>query len=88
MSNHHEEMEAHYASGRHRQDAQHAAEIVCHQDQMTVWADEIVGRLAMGGYLRDDFSYDDKLAIHDAVADEVRSIIESAFGHPALASGR
>lgn len=82
---HHAEMEAHYASGQHRQDAQHAADIVCHTEQMIVWTDEIVSCLALGDYLREDLSYDDKISINAKIDREIRRIIESAFSHPALA---
>ncbi len=62
-----------------------AAAKVCHEEQMTVWSGEIVGSLAMRGYLRDGLSYDEVLDAHSTVADEIRSIVRSAFSHPGLA---
>ncbi|MDV2983504.1 UNVERIFIED_CONTAM: hypothetical protein Q9R58_04190, partial [Methylobacteriaceae bacterium AG10] len=56
-----------------------AAERVCHDEQMTVWAGEIVGRLSMGDYLRDNLTYDEMLAVNDAIGDEIRSIVGTAF---------
>lgn len=59
-----------------------AAEQVCHEEQMTIWVEEIVGRLSMGGWLREDLSYDDGIDLGRAMADEIRSIVEMAFTHP------
>lgn len=59
-----------------------AAEKVCHDEQMTVWCSDVVGALSMGGWLRDDLSYDDGLDLHEAVKREIRSIVEMAFTHP------
>jgi hypothetical protein len=63
-----------------------AADRVCHEEQMTVWSDDIAGRLSMGNYLRDDLSYDDVVSLRAEVADEIRSIVKSAFSHPELAA--
>jgi DNA-directed RNA polymerase specialized sigma54-like protein len=59
-----------------------AAEEVCHEEQLQIWAEEIVGRLSIEGYLRDDLSYDDSIDIHKSVADEIKSIVTCAFMHP------
>jgi len=59
-----------------------AAEEVCHEEQLEIWANEIVGRLSIEGYLRDDISYDDVIDIHKSIADEIKSIVASAFTHP------
>lgn len=59
-----------------------AADAVCHDEQLRIWAHEIVGRLSMESYLRDDLSYDDGVEMERAVMDEVKSIIEMAFDHP------
>lgn len=58
---------------------------VCHKEQMTIWSGEIVSRLNMGGYFRDDLSYDDIVDINAAVSEEIRSIAGTAF---ALATPR
>lgn len=63
-----------------------AAERVCHEEQMTAWTSEVVGSLSMGGYLRDDTTYEDVLGIHAALARNIRSIVESAFTHPELST--
>jgi hypothetical protein len=59
-----------------------AAELVCHEEQLQIWAGEIVGRLSVGGYLRDDLSYDDGIALGREVEDEIKSIVAAAFTHP------
>lgn len=59
-----------------------AAELVCHDEQMVIWAEEFVGRLSMGGWLRDDLSYDDGIEMTEAIKDEIRSLVEAAFTHP------
>lgn len=58
-----------------------AAELVCHDEQMVVWAGEIVGRLSMENWLR-DLSYDEGVELHEAMKQEIKSIIEQAFTHP------
>ena len=62
-----------------------AAERVCHEDQMTVWTGDIVGRLFMGEYLRDNLTYDERIEVDDILGEEIRSIVATAF---ALASPR
>lgn len=57
-----------------------AVEAVCHDEQMTVWASDLVGMLSMGGWLRDDIDYAE--GVDDAVKRELRSIIGMAFDHP------
>lgn len=60
-----------------------AAEEVCHDEQLNIWADDnIIGALALGGYLRDDLSYDDKIALAEDMKREIKSIVEMAFDHP------
>lgn len=65
-------------------EAHERSEKVCHADQLTIWSDEVVGALSMGGFIRDGMSYDDKVEIHRIVADEVKQIVASAFSHPEL----
>ncbi|GAB6842319.1 hypothetical protein HNR00_003528 [Methylorubrum rhodinum] len=57
---------------------------VCHEEQMTFWSGEIMGTLSIGGYLREDWSYEDTISASGAVAADIRSIVESAFDHPEL----
>lgn len=59
-----------------------AAENVCHDEQLVIWAGEIVGALSMGDWLRDDLSYDDGIELQRAVQQEIKSIVEMAFTHP------
>ena len=58
-----------------------AAEHVCHDEQMVIWAGDLVGRLSMGDWLR-DLSYDEGIDLHEAVKQEIKSIVEQAFTHP------
>lgn len=60
-----------------------AADEVCHDEQLRIWADDhIIGALAVGGWLRDDLSYDDKVDLAEAMMREIRGIVEAAFDHP------
>ncbi len=60
-----------------------AAEEVCHEEQLRIWAEEITGSLSMAGYIRENMSYDDVIDLGQIVEREVKSIIEMAFDHPA-----
>lgn len=60
-----------------------AAEAVCHEEQLRIWAhDDLIGALALGGFLRDDLSYDEAIDMEHTVKRELRRIIKSAFDHP------
>lgn len=59
-----------------------AAETVCHDEQLRIWAHDLVGLLSMENYLRDDLSYDEGLELERAMMRELKSIIEMAFDHP------
>lgn len=60
-----------------------AAETVCHDEQLRIWAhDHILATLSMEGYLRDDLSYDDRIDMEKMVMREIKGIVESAFDHP------
>ena len=61
---------------------QAAVEAVCHEEQMVVWASDLVGMLSMGGWLRDDIDYGEGVDLDLAVRRELRSIIGMAFDHP------
>lgn len=66
-----------------------AAEAVAHDEQLRIWADDhILGALALGGWLRDDLSYDDKIELERCMMRELRQIIEMAFDHPEAATIR
>lgn len=60
-----------------------AAECVCHDEQLRIWAhDELIGALALGGFLREDLSYDELIDLERTVMRELKGIITSAFDHP------
>jgi|HubBroStandDraft_1064217.scaffolds.fasta_scaffold51393_6 hypothetical protein len=60
------------------------AEKVCHEEQLRIWANDLVGLLSMQGYLRDDLTYDDGVHMERYVMDEIKSVVEQAFDHPEL----
>ncbi|WP_424140811.1 hypothetical protein [Roseomonas chloroacetimidivorans] len=60
------------------------ADIVCHDEQLRVWASGVMGALSMGDFLRDDLSYDDRLDLERVVMGEIKRIVASAFNHPEL----
>jgi hypothetical protein len=59
-----------------------AADEVCHDEQMVIWANNFAGMLSMGGWLRDDIDYSEGADMQEAIKRELRSIIEAAFDHP------
>ncbi len=56
-----------------------AAERVCHEEQMVIWSSEMAERLAMGNWLRERLSYEDKLGFYADLSQGIRDIVESAF---------
>lgn len=67
---------------QHQLPPHQAVEEVCHEEQMTIWTGEIAGALNMAGFIRDDMTYDDVIALHSVLADEIKSIVEAAYEHP------
>ncbi len=59
-----------------------AAEVVCHEEQLRIWAEELLGALSMESYLNEDLSYADGVDLQDFVMREIKKIVESAFDHP------
>lgn len=41
-----------------------------------------MGALSIGGYIREDMSYDDVIDLGNIVQREIKSIVEMAFDHP------
>ncbi|MFC7663791.1 hypothetical protein ACFQWF_15175 [Methylorubrum suomiense] len=60
------------------------AERVCHEEQMTIWSSEMAERLAMGDWLREHASYEDKLAFYADLSEGIRDVVEAALDHPEL----
>lgn len=58
-----------------------AAETVCHEEQLRIWADDVISALGMENYLNFS-SYADKIDMERIVMREIKSIIEGAFNHP------
>jgi len=58
-----------------------AAEAVCHEEQLRIWADDVISALGMENYLNFS-SYADKVDMEQIVMREIKSIVESAFDHP------
>jgi len=66
-----------------------AADEVCHEEQLRIWAhDNIVGALALGDWLRDGLSYDDQIELEQCMMREIKQIIVMAFDHPEAATIR
>lgn len=57
-----------------------AAAAICHDEQLRIWGEEVVG--ALSGYIRDDMAYHDVIDLHEIVQRELKQIIEMAFDHP------
>lgn len=47
---------------------------VAHKEQLDVWAEEMCW--ALMGWLKDPESYDDKIALADAIKRELRNVVE------------
>jgi hypothetical protein len=58
-----------------------AAEAVCHDEQLRIWADDVISALGMEDFLKFS-SYADKVDIEQIVMREIKSIVQSAFDHP------
>ena len=58
------------------------AERVCHEEQLRVWASDLIGALSMDNYIHDDMSYDDVLDLERVVMREIKSVVVSALRHP------
>ena len=54
-------------------------ERVCHEEQLQVWADEVIQSLNAGGYLRDDMTYDEVIGVARTLAGEIKNIVAVAF---------
>lgn len=59
-----------------------AIDRICHDEQMVVWAGDLIGALSVAGFLRDDLTYDDIAGLHQVAKQEIRSIIRMALDHP------
>lgn len=59
-----------------------AAETVCHEEQLRIWANDLVGLLSMENFLREDIDYSEGIDLEQAVMREIKKIVESAFDHP------
>lgn len=60
-----------------------AADTVCHEEQLRIWAhDNLIGALAMGEYLREDLSYDERMELEHMLMRELKRVVEMAFDHP------
>lgn len=65
-------------------DAKRAAELVCHEDQMIVWADEFLDHIR--DIVPKPADYETVLSIHAAIASGIRDVVEKAFTHSELAA--
>jgi len=59
-----------------------AAEIVCHEEQLRIWADEMIAAIGMQGDFLKEMSYDELLDLGRIVEREIKNIVQSAFDHP------
>lgn len=59
-----------------------AVDRICHDEQLTIWSGDVVGALGLGGFLRDDLSYDEVADLHETVKREIRSVVRMALDHP------
>ncbi len=59
-----------------------AAAAVCHDEQVEIWVSEMVGALALGGFLTAGLTYGDRVELRWCVEQEIRRTVEAAFEHP------
>lgn len=59
-----------------------AAELVCHDEQLEIWANDFIGRLSIEEFFRDGIDYSEGLELVACVKAEIKSIVEQAFTHP------
>lgn len=55
------------------------AALVCHEEQLEIWASEIADALVLGDFLRDDLSHDDVIEIASTLKREIKDIVTAAF---------
>ena len=58
------------------------ADCVCHDEQLQVWAQEMMEALMFGDFLRDGLSYADGVYLEHVVMREIKEIVTRAFSHP------
>jgi len=58
-----------------------AAENVCHDEQLQIWAHEVFCRLATEDYIR-DLDYGEQVEVEIILREEIKKIIGMAFTHP------
>lgn len=66
--------------------ADQLADLVCHDDQMTIWCDEVLGTLSINGFLRDNMTYDDMVDLRWHIKREIKALVAGAFSHPEIIS--
>jgi len=64
-----------------------AAETVCHDEQLEIWADEFTMHLhaAASDFIPDFETYGIKIMYFSAIKDAIRDVVGKAFNHPELA---
>jgi hypothetical protein len=64
-----------------------AAEAVCHDEQLEIWADEFTMHLhaAASDFIPDFETYGIKIMYFSAIKDAIRDVVGKAFNHPELA---
>ncbi|ANT39903.1 hypothetical protein RGUI_0830 [Rhodovulum sp. P5] len=62
--------------------ADRLADLVCHDEQMTIWVGEVL--MELGDHMRDPSDYEDVLDRAAAVRAAIRHVVEGAFAHPEI----
>lgn len=61
-----------------------AAEAVCHDEQLEIWAGEFVDHLLAIGFAPDFETYGEKIKYFSSVKNAIKDLVEKAFTHPEL----
>lgn len=59
-----------------------AAELACHDEQLAVWARDLITRLASQGFVSAELTGPDIDDLHATARTELKRIIAQAFDHP------
>lgn len=57
-------------------------ERICHREQLSIWAGELTSALALGDFLKEDWSFDDSVDLERELVAQLRDIMGSALTHP------
>lgn len=71
--------EVHRAVNEMRCRVPRTAEEICSDEQIAIWADEMLADIGQRNLLRDDLDYDDTIDLHHTIGSKIKDIVVSAL---------